>query len=117
MGVTWYEPLYHSGKKSRESPSELVRPDLKLFMYLWPKITNNQRDRAIGTTIGAARDYGEYLHQDKLDKYMCKDVYDDACECNQCMKGETVIDCTCVPSTLFNQVGETVVGDLKNING
>ena len=44
---------------------------------------------------------------------MCKDFYDEVCECPQCMKGETVIDCTCVPSTSFNQVRETIFGDLK----
>ena len=44
---------------------------------------------------------------------MCKYVYDDICECLQCMEGDTVIDCTCVPSTSFNQVGENIFGDLK----
>ena len=39
--------------------------------------------------------------------------YNNPCECPQCMEGETVINCTCVPSTSFNQVGETIVGDLK----
>ena len=29
------------------------------------------------------------------------------------MEGETVIDCTCVPSTSFNQVGEPIVGNLE----
>ena len=29
------------------------------------------------------------------------------------MEGENVINCTCVPSTLFNQVGGDIVGDLK----
>ena len=48
---------------------------------------------------------------------MYKDVYDDACECPQCMEGETVIGCTCVPCRSFNQVGEHIVGDLKNMNG
>ena len=44
---------------------------------------------------------------------MCTDVFDDACECPHCMEGDTEIDCTCVPDTLFNQFGETIVGDLK----
>ena len=44
---------------------------------------------------------------------MCKDLYDDACECPQCMEGETVIECTCVPITSFNQVGETIVDNLE----
>ena len=48
---------------------------------------------------------------------MCKEVYDNACECPQCMERETVIDCTCVPNKSFNKVGETIVGDLKNIDG
>ena len=29
------------------------------------------------------------------------------------MEGETVVDCTCVPSISFNQVGETIVGNLE----
>ena len=44
---------------------------------------------------------------------MCKYVYNDACECPECMVGDTAIDCTCVPDTSFNQVGETIVVDLK----
>ena len=44
---------------------------------------------------------------------MCNHVYDDACECLQCIEGETEIDCTCVPDTSFNLVGEPIVGDLK----
>ena len=41
-------------------------------MYLWPFIANNQRNRIFGTTNGVAREYGEYLHRYKLEKYMCK---------------------------------------------
>ena len=48
---------------------------------------------------------------------MCKDFYNKVCECPQCMEGEIVINCTCVPSTSFNHVGGTIVGDLKNIDG
>ena len=29
------------------------------------------------------------------------------------MEEETVINCTCVPSTLFNQVGEPIFGNLE----
>ena len=29
------------------------------------------------------------------------------------MEGETVIECLCVPRTSFNQVGGTIIGDLK----
>ena len=29
------------------------------------------------------------------------------------MEGETVIDCTCVPNTSCNQIGETIVGNLE----
>ena len=85
MGVMWHESLYHSGAKSRQSPSELVKDDLILFMYLWTFIVNNQRNRNVGTTNGVAREYGWYLHWDKLDKYMCKDFYDDSCKCPQCI--------------------------------
>ena len=48
---------------------------------------------------------------------MSKDFYNDPCERPQCMEGETVINCTCVPSTSFNKVGEPIVGDLKNMDG
>ena len=99
--------------KSRDNLIGLVKPDLRLFMYLWPKIANNQRNRTVGTTDGVAREYGDYVYRNELDTNMCKDVYDDACECPQCMEGETVIDCTCVPSTSFNQVGDTIVGNLQ----
>ena len=44
---------------------------------------------------------------------MCKDFYDDSCEFPQCTEGETVTYCACVPSISCNQVGETIVGDLK----
>ena len=54
---------------------------------------------------------------EKLNKYMCKDFYDDPYECHQCMEGKNDIDCTCVLSTSFNQVGSTIVGDLKNMDG
>ena len=54
MGVMWHEALYHSGAKSRVGPSGLVKPDLRLFMYLWPFIANNQRNRTVGTTDGVA---------------------------------------------------------------
>ena len=78
-----------------------------------PKISNNQRNRTVGTTDGVAQDYGDYVYRDQLDTNMCTHVYDDACECPQCMVGETVIDCTCVPDTSFNLVGDPTVGDLK----
>ena len=79
-----------------------MKADLRVFIYLWLFIANNQQNRNVGTTDGVAQEYGEYLHRDKLDKYMCKDFYYDACEGPQCMEEETVIDCTCVPSTSFN---------------
>ena len=44
---------------------------------------------------------------------MCTHVYDNACECPQCMVGKTVIDYTCVPDTSFNLVRDPIVGDLK----
>ena len=44
---------------------------------------------------------------------MCTDFYDEVCECPQCMEGETVIDCKCVPITSFIQVGEIIVGNLE----
>ena len=90
-----------------------MKSDLRLFMYLWPFTANNQRNRNVGTTDGVTREYGEYLHRNKLDKYMCTDFYVDPCECPQCMEGENFIDCTYVPRTSFNQVGGTIVGDLK----
>ena len=48
---------------------------------------------------------------------MCKYFYDDTCKFTQCMVGETVINCTCVPNTSFNKVWEAIIGDLTNING
>ena len=54
MGVIWNESLYHPGKKTRQSPSGLVKADLRLFMYLWPKVANNKRNRTAGTTDGVA---------------------------------------------------------------
>ena len=33
------------------------------------------------------------------------------------MEDEIFINCACVPSTSFNQVGETIVGDLKKNGG
>ena len=72
MGIMWHESLHHSGTRSRVGLSGFVKPDLRLFMYLWPKIANNQRNRTICTTDGVAREYGEYLNRNKLDKYMCK---------------------------------------------
>ena len=86
-------------------------------MYLWPYILNSKRNRTIGFTDDITREYGDYVYRDQLDTNMCKDVYDDACECPQCMEGETEINCTCVPDTSFNQVGEPIVGDLKKLDG
>ena len=65
-----HESLYHPGAKSRQTPSRLVKVDLRLFMYLWLDIANNQRNRHVGTTDSVVREYGEYLHRDHLDKYM-----------------------------------------------
>ena len=113
QGVMWHEVLYHSGAKSRESPIGLVKADLRLFMCLWPFISNNQKNRNVGTTDGVAREFGELLYRNNLYKYVCKDFYDEVCKCPQFMEGETVVDCTCVPSTSFNQVGETIVGNLE----
>ena len=113
MEVMWHESFYHSGENSKKSSSGLVKADLRIFMYLWPFISKNQRNRNVGNTDGVVRECGEYFHRDKLDKYMCKYFYDDPCKCPQCMEGETIIDFICVPSTSFNQAGETIVGDLK----
>ena len=44
---------------------------------------------------------------------MCEDFYDDPYEYPQYMDRDTVIDCTCVTSTSYNQAGEPIVGDLK----
>ena len=109
----WNEALYHSGGKSRESFIGRVKPDLRLFMYLWSFIANNQRNRTVGTTDGVAREFGELLYRNNMDKFMRPNFYDEVCECSQCMEGETIIDCTCVPSTSFNQVGEHIVGNLE----
>ena len=73
MVAMWYELVYHSGAKSRQTPTGLIKPDLRLFTYMWPFISNNQINSNVGTTNGAAREYGEYLHRDNLDTYMCKD--------------------------------------------
>ena len=77
-------------------------------MYLWLFIENNQQNRNHDTIGGVARECGELLHRDKLDKHMCKGCYDDPCACPERMEGET-IDCRCVRITSFNQVGD----DLK----
>ena len=112
-GVMWHEALYHSGAKFRESPIGRVKSGLRLFMYLWPFISKNQRNRTVGTTDGVAREFGELLYRNNLDEFMCPDFYDEVCEYPHCMEGETVIDCTCVPSISFNQVGKTIVGNLE----
>ena len=70
MVVMWYELLYHSRVKSIQIPTRLCKPDLRLNMYLWPFIENNQKK--FGTTDGVAREYGGCLHCDILDTYMCK---------------------------------------------
>ena len=62
QGVMWHEALYHSGDKSKVVPSGLVTPDLRLFMYLWPKVANNQRNRNVSTNDGFAREFGELLY-------------------------------------------------------
>ena len=72
MIAIWHESLYHSGSNSRQTPTGLCKSDLRLFMYLWPFITNNQRNRNVGTSDGVAREYSEYLHRNILDTYMCK---------------------------------------------
>ena len=54
MGVMWHESLYHSGTKSRKNHSRLVKVDLRLLMYLWPFIENNQINRNVGTTTGVS---------------------------------------------------------------
>ena len=82
-------------------------------MYLWPFIENNQRNRNVGTTDGVARKYDEYLHRDNLDTHVCKVFYDRVCEYPHCTEGETVINCRVVPNSSYNQVGETIIGDLK----
>ena len=51
----WHESLYHSGAKSRAGPSGFVKTDLRLFMHLWPKIANNQRNITVGTNDGMVR--------------------------------------------------------------
>ena len=113
----WHEELHHSVAKPRVGPSGHVTPDLRFFMYLWLFIFKSQRNRSVGTHDVVAREYGDYVYRDKLDKYMHKDFYNEIWECTQCMEGETVLDCRCVPNTLFNQVGEYIVGDLKNMDG
>ena len=54
MGVMCHESLYQSGENLRQGPSGLVKVDLRLFVYLWTFIANNQRNRNVGTTDGAA---------------------------------------------------------------
>ena len=73
MIAIWHESLCHSGSKYIQTPTGLYKSDLKLFMYLWPFISNNQRNRNVGTTDGVARENGEYLHRDNLDTYISKD--------------------------------------------
>ena len=80
----WHELLYHYRAKSRQTSTGLYEPDLRLFMYIWPFIANNQINRNVGTSNGVARKYGEYLHLDNLDTYMYTDFYDEVCECPDC---------------------------------
>ena len=89
--------------------------DLRLFIYLWPFIVNNEINRNFGSTDGISREYGEYFHRDNLDTYMCKDFYDGVCECPDFTEGETIIDCRAVSTSSYNHVGETIIGGLQNV--
>ena len=86
-------------------------------MYLWPFVANNQRNRTVGTNDGVEREYGDYRYRDILNKLMFTYYYDEVCEFPQCMEGDTITDCTCIPKSSFNQVGETIVGNLINMDG
>ena len=44
---------------------------------------------------------------------MCKDFYDEVCKCTHCTEGETVIDCRIVPTSSYDQVVESIIGDLE----
>ena len=102
MVAIWHESLYHSEDKSRQNPTGLFKLDLRLFMYFWALITNNTRNRKFGTADGVTREYGEYLHRDNLDPYMCKYFYDEVCEFPHCAEGEAIIDCRDVPSSSYS---------------
>ena len=117
MVTMWHESLYYSGAKFKQIPTRLCKPDLRLFVYLWPFIANNQRNSSFGTSDGVTQEFDKYLHCDHLDTYMCKYLYDKVCECPDYMEGETVIDCRVIPNLSYNQVGHTIVGDLKNLDG
>ena len=43
--------------------------------------------------------------------------HDEVYEFPNCTEGETVIDCRVVPTSSYNQVEITIIGDLKNMDG
>ena len=98
----WHESLYHSGARSRQTPTGLCKPDLRLFMHLLPFITNNKRNRNVDTSDVVARKYGEYLHGDNLDTYMCTYFYDEVYECSHCTEGETILNYRVLPTSSYN---------------
>ena len=84
MVAMWHESLNQSETKSRQTPNEVCKPGMILFMYLWPFIANDQWNRNIGTTDGVAQEYDEYFHRNNLNIYMWKYFYDKVCECPDC---------------------------------
>ena len=58
----------------------------------------------------------ENLHRENLDTYMCKDFYDEVCEFIYYKEGDTVIVCRVVPTSSYNQIGETIIGGFKNMD-
>ena len=56
MVAMWHEYVYHFVSRSKQTSTKLCKPELKLFMYLWSFIANNQRNRNVGTSDGVARE-------------------------------------------------------------
>ena len=70
MVVIWHEGLYHSGSKSRNTPEP--QADGHFFLYLWPYVRSNTRNRQVGSYDGVAKASGYEVFRKNIRHCTCK---------------------------------------------
>ena len=88
---------------------------MHLFNYSWYSEGNESRNRSSGHVDGVAREYGDGVYRETINRCTCPQLYSpEPSSCLECGKPETVIDLRDVATTSYDS-GHRMVGDLKRL--
>ena len=106
MCIIWHEGTLHSGAKTCNDENYTLKPDLRLFSYIWRG--------SMGRTVRTAS--GESIY--RKHRCVCDDVVGKTkvgYSCDRCRLVErTVLDLTVISSKSYDP-GSVIIGDLEKV--